>query len=246
MQKILIIDDEKPTLTMFHLFLSAYGYDVSIAEDGRTGLDILEKENPPIVFTDIKMPGMDGFEVLKQIKKISPRTEVIVITGHGDMDLVIRALNLGATDFINKPVQRSALDAALKRAQKRIAVPGNSECSVTFQNKSGVAVIYISGFLSSGNRSNLMATYEKACSTSHSGVVFHFDPYMSINSAGISLVAQLLGDVIKREKNGAFCGLSENFIAIFDTLGITRSMDLFETEQDAIASLSKKSQSTAG
>lgn len=94
MRKVLVIDDEKATLNMFRLFLGAYGYRVFLAENGKAGLDILKREKPQIVFTDIKMPGMDGFEVLKRIKQREPMTEVIVMTGHGDMDLAVEALNL--------------------------------------------------------------------------------------------------------------------------------------------------------
>jgi YesN/AraC family two-component response regulator len=66
---------------------------------------VFEKEHPSIVFTDIKMPGIDGFEVLKRIKTSSPGAVVIVITGHGDKELAKKALDLKATDFIYKPVQ---------------------------------------------------------------------------------------------------------------------------------------------
>ena len=83
--KILVIDDEKPTLGMFLLFLKAYGYEVLLAENGSQGLEIFEAESPAIVFTDVKMPGMDGIEVLDRIKSQAPETEVIVITGHGDI-----------------------------------------------------------------------------------------------------------------------------------------------------------------
>jgi DNA-binding NtrC family response regulator len=121
MPTVLVIDDESATLTMFRLFVNAYGYTVLTAENGETGRQLVRDRHPDIVFTDLKMPGMDGFEVLKQIKKRSPRIEVIVITGHGDMDHVVRALNLEATDFINKPIGRSALDAALKRAEAHLA-----------------------------------------------------------------------------------------------------------------------------
>ena len=65
---------------------------------------------------DVRMPSMDGIEVLERIKKISPETEVIVVTGHGDMDLAIKALQLDASDFITKPVGNEALSIALKRA----------------------------------------------------------------------------------------------------------------------------------
>jgi YesN/AraC family two-component response regulator len=120
MVKILVIDDEEPTLFMFRLFLNAYGYRVLTAEKGAEGLEIFKQEKPPIVLTDIKMPGMDGLAVLQQIKEIDPNTQVIVITGHGDTDLAQQALDSGATDFINKPINKEALDAALKRAEKRL------------------------------------------------------------------------------------------------------------------------------
>ncbi len=118
MQKVLIIDDEKPTLGMFALFLEAYGFEVLTAESGQEGIDVFERENPAIVFTDIKMPVMDGFEVIRRIKALSPGAVVIVTTGHGDRDLAKKALDLQATDFIHKPIQKDALDAALAKAKE--------------------------------------------------------------------------------------------------------------------------------
>ena len=84
--KILVIDDEKPTLSMFKLFLTAYGYEVITAENGEQGLALFKEILPEIVFTDIRMPGIDGLEVLRQIRKISQTSQVIIITGHGDME----------------------------------------------------------------------------------------------------------------------------------------------------------------
>ncbi len=120
MDKILVIDDEEPTLAMFRLFLEAYGYKVLTAENGAKGLEIFRKEKPSIVLTDIKMPGIDGLAVLQQIKEIDPAAEVIVISGHGEMDLAKQALNLNAVDFINKPISKEALDAALKKAEEKL------------------------------------------------------------------------------------------------------------------------------
>ena len=120
MVKILVIDDEKPTLSMFRLFLDAYGYAVYTAENGTEGLAIFQKERPEIVLTDIKMPGIDGLVVLQQIREIEPNTAVIVITGHGDTDLAEQAANLDAVDFINKPIKKEALDAALEKAKKKL------------------------------------------------------------------------------------------------------------------------------
>ncbi len=127
MNKILVIDDERATLAMFRLFLEAYGYTVLTAENGTQGLEVFKKERPPIVLTDVKMPGMDGFEVLQQIKEMDSDSEVIVITGHGDMDLAIQALNLNASDFINKPIQKEALDVALRRAEERLKLTKRGE-----------------------------------------------------------------------------------------------------------------------
>jgi YesN/AraC family two-component response regulator len=120
MGKILVIDDEKATLSMFRLFLDAYGYTVYTAENGTEGLAIFKKEKPEIVLTDIKMPGIDGLAILRQIKAIDPNAAVIVITGHGDTALAEQAIALDAADFINKPIKRQALDAALEKAKKKL------------------------------------------------------------------------------------------------------------------------------
>lgn len=122
MGKILVIDDEKATLSMFRLLLGAHDYTVLVAENGAAGLEVFRKERPPIVFTDIKMPGMDGIEVLEKIKEQSPDTEVIMITGHGDMELAIQSLKFDATDFITKPINSDVLEIALKRAREKITL----------------------------------------------------------------------------------------------------------------------------
>lgn len=120
MKKILVIDDEKPTLTMFRLLLTACGYEVLTAETGACGIELFKAEEPPIVITDIKMPGMDGLRILKEIKTLHPAAAVIMITGHGDSELAQKALNLQAIAFIHKPIHKEALDAALAKAEASI------------------------------------------------------------------------------------------------------------------------------
>mgnify|MGYP003961251827 CR=1 FL=1 len=85
----------------------------------KRALNFFLKTKPDAVFVDIKMPGMDGFEVLKQIKTKAPATEVILITGHGDKNLAQRALDMQADDFIHKPFQEEALTDALERLAQR-------------------------------------------------------------------------------------------------------------------------------
>ena len=103
--KLLLIDDEEGIRKILGLSLRDAGYEVITAADGKQGLECLQQENPSIVLTDIKMPGLDGMEVLQRIKSISPDTEVIMITGHGEMDLAVKSLQLEASDFITKPIQ---------------------------------------------------------------------------------------------------------------------------------------------
>ncbi len=122
MPKILLIDDEKANLRVMSISLRSDGYDVVTACSGEEGLEVYEKERPDIVITDVKMPGIDGIEVLKRIKKRDPESEIIIITGHGDIDNAIEALKHGASDFINKPVRDDAMAVALKRALEKLDI----------------------------------------------------------------------------------------------------------------------------
>jgi len=122
MQKILLIDDEEVILRVLSMSLRSDGYEVVTADCGEKGLEVFKIESPRIVLTDIKMPGMDGLEVLRRIKALQPEAEVIIITGHGDIDAAIDALQHGASDFINKPVKDEALSIALKRAEEKLEI----------------------------------------------------------------------------------------------------------------------------
>ena len=122
MKKVLIVDDERPILEMLDLSLSSEGYEVLTAESGEKALEIFEKQHPKLVLTDIKMPGIDGIEVLQRIKKIDDQVEVIVITGHGDMNTAVAALKYGASDFVTKPLRDEVLMVSIERAWKKIAM----------------------------------------------------------------------------------------------------------------------------
>jgi signal transduction histidine kinase len=118
----LVIDDERPILEMLKLSLSSEGYDVLTAENGEKALEIFKEQCPKLVLTDIKMPGIDGIEVLKRIKTLNKEVEVIVITGHGDMDTAVAALQHGASDFITKPLRDEVLMVSIERAKKKLAM----------------------------------------------------------------------------------------------------------------------------
>jgi PAS domain S-box-containing protein len=119
---LLLADDEEGIRTVLGIALADSGFEVLTAENGLEALRIFQEAHPAIVLTDIKMPGIDGIELLRRIKSERPDTEVIMITGHGDMDLAIESLKLEATDFVTKPINDDALAIALKRAKERISM----------------------------------------------------------------------------------------------------------------------------
>ncbi|MFH1673808.1 MAG: response regulator [Pseudomonadota bacterium] len=120
MAKLLLIDDEEGIRKVLKISLTSDGHEVMTAANGQKGLDLFQEGQFSIVMTDLKMPGVDGIQVLERIKELNPDVEVIVFTGHGDMGIAIQSLRLGASDFITKPVSDEALTVALKRAEQRL------------------------------------------------------------------------------------------------------------------------------
>jgi signal transduction histidine kinase len=119
-KKILLVDDEADIREVLEIALKDLGYTVLAAANGEQALRIFKEASPPLVLTDIKMPSMDGIELLKRIKRENPECEVIMITGHGDMNLAIKSLKHKAADFITKPINVDALEISLKRACEKI------------------------------------------------------------------------------------------------------------------------------
>jgi two-component system NtrC family sensor kinase len=117
--KALVIDDEEGIRKVLAIALSDAGCEVIEAADGSEGLRLFREASPQIVLTDIRMPGMNGLDLLRALKDEDGDKEVIVITGFAEMDLAIRALQLDASDFITKPIHHDALMVALKRAKER-------------------------------------------------------------------------------------------------------------------------------
>ncbi|EMG37312.1 PAS domain S-box [Desulfocurvibacter africanus PCS] len=119
---ILLVDDEEGIRKTLTLVLLDMGYEVLSAATGEDALTQFRERRPHVVVTDIRMPGMDGIEVLRGVKSISPETEVIMITGHGDMDVAIHSLKNGASDFLTKPVNLDLLENALRSACEKITL----------------------------------------------------------------------------------------------------------------------------
>jgi CheY-like chemotaxis protein/anti-anti-sigma regulatory factor len=238
MRTILVIDDERPTLQMFELYLGAYGYRVLTAASGEEGLAAFDAERPPIVLTDVKMPGMDGLAVLGAIKARRPETEVIVITGHGDIDLALTALGLRATDFIDKPIRREALEGALSRAAARLDAAGSGEGNggaVAVEREGEVGIIHIRGNLTGATEPFLARAVLDVADAGK--VLFSFTPNASINGAGLDLLLHLVETCRVAGRPAAVSGLSDNFASILDRLGISAKAPRFAEREQALAHL---------
>ncbi|MBI5519955.1 MAG: response regulator [Desulfovibrio sp.] len=121
-ETILLVDDEADIRELLSMLLEDLGFSVLTASDGEKGLALFRTVQAPIVLTDIKMPGLDGIGLLAAIKNHLPETEVVMISGHADMELAIQSLKLGASDFITKPIDITLLEHSLGKARERIAL----------------------------------------------------------------------------------------------------------------------------
>ena len=116
-RKILVIDDEPQLVDMVKMRLEANGFQVLSAKDGKEGLEKVRQEKPDLVLLDVMMPGMDGFEVFKRIKK-DPKTmliPVIMLTARGEVQSIFRAKDLRVTDYMIKPFEEQELLTLIRR-----------------------------------------------------------------------------------------------------------------------------------
>jgi len=117
--RVLLVDDEKDFVEIFALRLEEAGERVSTANSGKKCLKILSEKEIDVVILDIRMPGMDGIETLKEIKKGYPLVEVIMLTGHGTTETAVEGMKLGAFDYLIKPADFNDLTLKLEGARKR-------------------------------------------------------------------------------------------------------------------------------
>ena len=120
--KILVIDDERSIRNSLKERLSDEGYDVDVAEDGAQGCAMAEKEKYNIIFCDIKMPGMDGMEVLDKLVDMGVDSAIVMISGHGDFSTVVECMKKGAADYIPKPLDLNRILITIKNASERVSL----------------------------------------------------------------------------------------------------------------------------
>ena len=231
MSKILIIEDEAAIRRVLLRILSEENsnYKVSETEDGVQGINLVENENFDLILCDIKMPKMDGIEVLAQIKKIKPEIPVVMISGHGDLDTAVHSMRLGAFDYISKPPDlnrllntvRIALDSKQlfvenkrlkKKVQKKYEMIGKSP-SITHIKEMiekvapSDARVLITG--ANGSGKELVAHWLHEKSLRNKG------PLIEVNCAAIP--SELIESELFGHKKGSFTGASKDRAGKFET-----------------------------
>jgi DNA-binding NtrC family response regulator len=119
MSKILVIDDERSIRNTLKDILEYEKYEVDLAEDGKMGLGMVKQTEYDIILCDIKMPGMDGIEVLEQMNILAPDSPVVMISGHGNIDTAVESIKKGAYDFIEKPLDLNRLLITIRNAMDK-------------------------------------------------------------------------------------------------------------------------------
>lgn len=119
MSKILVIDDERSIRNTLKDILEYEKYEVDLAEDGKKGLEMVKQTEYDIILCDIKMPGMDGIEVLEQLNSQAPDSPVVMISGHGNIDTAVESIKKGAYDFIEKPLDLNRLLITIRNAMDK-------------------------------------------------------------------------------------------------------------------------------
>ncbi len=228
---ILIVEDEKSMNEILRMLLDSEGYDVSTALDGKEGIEQIRKEIFDIVVTDIKMPFHDGFEILKAVKDVSPDTIVLMITAYGNTETAVKAVQMGAYDYINKPFKIDEIriiikNALEKRRLSREVKTLRSQFREVYRldniiGKSPKMVALLSSIVKvSENNSNVLITGESGCGKELIARGVHNlskranNEFVTINCAALPeglLESELFGHI-----RGAFTGATSNKEGLFE------------------------------
>ncbi|MGZ8471425.1 MAG: sigma-54-dependent transcriptional regulator [Gemmatirosa sp.] len=210
-RSILLIDDDPQLLAALTTFFERRGWAVARALDGRSGIELYERDAPDLVLTDLDMPGLSGLQVVDVLRSRDPEAIVLLLTGHGDVASAVEAMQLGAENFLAKPVDFRHLEIAVERAFEKAVLrrsvlaasrPSVGAGAVTFgasparrrlseqlaRLAQGAAPILLAG--ESGTGKGWVAGHEHAASPRAGG------PFVHVNCAGLSaatLAAELFG-----------------------------------------------------
>ncbi|MGB5848646.1 MAG: sigma-54 dependent transcriptional regulator, partial [Ignavibacteriaceae bacterium] len=235
MEKILIIDDDESMRDTLKLFLADSDYEIFLAESGTQGINIMEQDHPDIVISDVMMPDINGFDVLMKSKKLDQNINVIMLTAFDDMESTIKAIQLGAYDYLSKPIEQERLKIIIKRAlaSKKLSErfsDNTSERSIKFKKENsliGHAPAMKEIFKQIGhvslNRVTVLIQGESGTGKELISKIVHYSgitkdhPFIAVNCSALTetlLESELFGHV-----KGAFTGALRNKKGMFELAG---------------------------
>jgi two-component system nitrogen regulation response regulator NtrX len=226
--KVLIIDDEEPVRAALRMIFEYEGYDCLLAANGAAGLKIAEKEDPDLVLLDIKMPQMDGMEVLKELRKAHPSLPVVILSGHGTVQTAVEATKLGAFDFIEKPPEseRILLLARNALSQKRLS-DENRRLKLSFDDRyrmvgqsSGLEKVWDAVRRAAPTSATVLITGESGVGKElvaraiHRNSLRKDEAFVQVNCAAIP--EELIESELFGHEKGSFTGATEKQIGKFE------------------------------
>jgi len=116
--RVLIVDDERTLARAMKVFLADHGYEAEVASDAEKALEILDSLRPDVVFADVRLPGMNGIELLRRIREFDPAIAVVIMTAYGSIEGAVEAVKLGAFDYVKKPVDLEEIKLLADRARE--------------------------------------------------------------------------------------------------------------------------------
>ena len=229
MSKILVADDERGICDAFAAFLQGEGHEALLASNGKQAVEIVRQQKPAVVFLDAQMPGGDGISALEDIRKLAPDTPVIIMTAYGTLATARQAIDLGAFDYLGKPVElkqvRELLARALHKPQPSASITTTDEqTDSTLLGQSAVMQeLFKKMALLSSNDLTVLITGESGVGKElvaralHDGGTSADEPFIAVNCAAIPenlLEAELFGN-----EAGAFTDAKRMRIGRFEAAG---------------------------
>jgi two-component system, NtrC family, response regulator AtoC len=232
--KVIIIDDQSAILESLSMYFSEKGFLTLTAEYGKEGLRKIKSESPDIVILDIRLPDIDGLDLLEQIKEISSQTFVIMITAFHDMETAIEAMKRGAYDYIHKPIHIDELDATITKVQETIRLMNRlslyeSDQKVQYKlntiigtSKPMQQIFKLIGLTCNNNATVLIqgesgTGKELVARAIHYSGIYRDEPFVNVNCS--ALVETLLESELFGHEKGAFTHATHSKRGKFELAG---------------------------
>jgi two-component system nitrogen regulation response regulator NtrX len=226
--RILVIDDDAAIRDSLRMILEYQGYAVMLAATGEEGAALVEREAPDLVFLDIKMPGMDGLEVLQRITHLTDVTPIVVMSGHATISTAVEATRLGAFDFVEKPLEtervlvlvRNAVDSRRLRAENRTLRKDQEKRHQIVGDSPGLAAVKAAIQKAAPTSATVLIWGESGVGKElvarsvHRESLRHDGPFVQVNCAAIP--DELIESELFGHEKGSFTGASDRQIGKFE------------------------------